>query len=236
MRKMMAKLSRRGARVGRLARRATGAARLFKSNAWTAGSYGISAYGVSDRWMRTLRWKASQDTGLAGKQRCVTTSLEVAGMDDPAIVVPQTLVRNWVALWNQSSEAEQATIRSCWRKQQIRLQGPRPWSKVGGPMSAVLLTMTKLGWKAAAPDRWYETGSSPGWWIMDPSMSCTQDLCDAVAAAARSQIWKQAGQHFEGKGVEQGVDLTVDRAHLKALRKEGRYDEVGMLQAILSGG
>ena len=111
MRKRFAKFGRRAVKVGILARSMPSASKLFNMHDWTAGLYGAAAFGISGRWMKTLRWKVSQATGMPGRQRCPTCCRSLAKMDGPAEKVPLMVVRQWVALWRNATEDEQLEIR-----------------------------------------------------------------------------------------------------------------------------
>ena len=56
-----------------------------------------------------------------------------------------------------------------------------------------------------------------------------------ISAAIDQQLWAQAAQHEQGKGLQQGIDLHATRLHLVRLRKRGQHKEANFLMACLTG-
>ena len=148
---------------------------------------------------------------------------------------------------------ESTALVSAWRRcVQTKRDAASPWSKVKGPIAAIVTTLLQKGrgpelpWQRKAPfgdtihfipqeapleraQFWLESasGSGPGW---------QQCVLAELEGTFEQQIWKdQAKQHLCGKGFEQGADLTI---LLRLIRKHWgaqRYRHAALLARIATG-
>ena len=55
----------------------------------------------------------------------------------------------------------------------------------------------------------------------------------AIAKSIQDRMWAQAGDHFDGKGLESGADLSVLKKHLNSLEKKNKMDKHKALSDVL---
>ena len=97
----------------------------------------------------------------------------------------------------------------------------------------MITTLLDLGWQPLAPHRW----SNPDGEEFD-LLSGDRDrlLHFALEGALEQAAWARAAAHHLGAGPQGGVDLTVMKRHLAALRRKSRHGEVAVLQMLATGG
>ena len=101
----------------------------------------------------------AQAAGKSGKGRCLTTTLSLHyGHMDPAYSAVMDLLKTWLHIITQPNARK--SINRCWHEVHQSIQDPDPGdrcrTKVKGPMSAVICTMTDLGWQVDEPWTWHD--------------------------------------------------------------------------------
>ena len=96
-------------------------------------------------------------------------------------------------------------------------------------MAALILTLQSLGWDPVEPDRWHDDAGGT-WAITSDAVMDFTPIWEQLTASVQRLLWKQAGQHPEGKGLEDGADLTVLRKELQRYRRKGKHDLAGAME------
>ena len=129
----------------------------------------------------------------------------------------------------------ETAIARAWNKEVSRLTAARSrWQKVNGHMGAVIATLLDMEWAPLGPMRWKDP-SGQEWEISPGEPAVKGQMKQVLQQAIVRQQWAKAAQHFAGKGLEAGVDLTVAKRHLRQLRRQGQHKDAGLLMAILQG-
>eukprot|EP00959_Pyramimonas_sp_CCMP1952_P228460 4776369-Pyramimonas_sp.AAC.1 len=83
---------------------------------------------------------------------------------------------------------------------------------VRGPLSAIVTYMLSFGWVPRGPTDWVLPASDHDWRFPADGFSGVKaldnfdDFLADVRVAAMSPHWSQAAQHFDGEGIQDGID------------------------------
>ena len=100
-------------------------------------------------------------------------------------------------------------------------------------MGATIATLIDIGWSPISPFKWVDGYHNR--WNYKPGTSAAE-LLNALKEQVEMRVWRQAAKHHNGKGLEQGADLTIAKKHIRLLRKKGQHQTAGLLLTTLSGG
>ena len=87
------------------------------------------------------------------------------------------------------------------------------------------LISTQMNVIRVAGNSWHYSGEGS----LSPILQATQE-------AAEYAVLRVAAEHRNGDGIQSGIDLTVINQHKKYLRKQERYQDIGLLDTGLAGG
>ena len=209
--------------------------RVAVAAAMPQATWGVAAGGMSPTAVAGLRSALAGAAG-ASKGRCKTTLIaSVFGMaNDPAVRVPTKVLETWFLLLRDYPELRSAT-RAAGGKvyQQVVVREVPVWSKVAGPIGAVIATLVSQGWAA----RQYEVWRSPAndLFILDfdqPNWVFLQELAMSIEA----RLWKHAAEGWNGSGLSGGIAKNMTFALARRLRRAEDCQGAGMLEAIMSNG
>ena len=108
------------------------------------------------------------------------------------------------------------------------------WHWARGPVTGTILALQRIGWKAIAPALWRDAENQK-WSLADGCLNL-EELNDALKRDTERWLWKEAANHFNGSGLEEGADLVQARRHYNRLKKRGQHSLAGILLSVLSGG
>ena len=228
-------------RIGRirmLSRRDKRAGKLFMTNARPAAIWESSASGLSRRMLASLRTDAAKATGVvkvAGA--CVTTTiaLTLGSSNDPAVTVPTSVIQDWLATWKLRPDLRRR-LEGAWTVASRALGASPTWHRVAGPLAATIKTLRDIGWDPCAPNLWRQCDGTVHR-LADESGHDGQSgkILDAVRDQLEANAWRKASEHYNGGGGERGIDFTRLHAKIRALRKEGSLQLIGLLQHVAAG-
>ena len=153
---------------------------------------------------------------------------------DPLVKQPVDMLVFWTRVLRELIHLRSA-IDKVWNLSVAKLQNtPRNWLKVAGHIDAVVATLMDLNWVPLAPDEWTDDQGNV-WRLLLQDRQLIPDLTAIVEQSAERKVWKMAAQHFCGKGLENGADLTILNRHLHSLRRKGRAPEAAVLELMAQG-
>ena len=204
---------------------------LFTSGVQSQAAYHAQVHGMPPTRKRSLRRGAGAMMSHANRGRCLTTRLAVElGDKDPAISVPMSLFEAWFKYMVAFPE-DRVRVAAVWPRIAKLLQRPKTrWRYVRGPAAAVISTLLDAGWTTTSANVWVQadgtTWTFSAEFLADkfPDFSAVKT---ALAADLRSQLWANAAEFRNGKGLEAGADMRPLVKHLKSLSKNGRYEMHG---------
>ena len=233
--KRLEKMKRRGKKVSWLRKKNKKATKLYKSNLYPAGTFGIANLGAAPSIIKQIRTTCA-DAALGAKGQCATIAIDlgIGQSADPEIAIRVTTIAAFVEQWAQSSQEERKKIRRAWRKILVRKYDTYRWRQVTGPVSAAMMTLRDMGWKTPAPDVWFDP-QGQRWQCEEGKEINVQEIVDAITEHIKSRIWSKAAKHRNGKGMEGGIDATVVRKHLADLDKKGLEGKEMILRKAAAG-
>jgi hypothetical protein len=213
--------------------------RRCRAMVWVAakpqGTWGHQANGLAPTTVRKLRQQFAGAAMLRRTGGCTTTAfgLTVGLSKDPTIGLRMELFGSWLEVAVNPS-IPKLGLERVWGQLRDSLAGPRRWHQVRGPMGAVVATLRDLGWKPDSPTQW--TDPDGHHWDIDPGApGVAVQLKALVAEFIEKDLWRQAGKHEGGRGLENGADLTVARRMRRKFLKQGELKKVGVLELICQG-
>ena len=134
------------------------AKKVFKTATWQRMSYSAPFYGVSDTGLEKMRTQARHSAmyDKAGACRTTVVGLRLGEENDPAVVVVQKLVKQWLKWWNNNKSMRPEVTRT-WMKLKVKLSEKKPssrWMAARGPIAAMILSLQRIGWDPRGPARW----------------------------------------------------------------------------------
>ena len=199
--------------------------------------YGARAYGSAPSELLDIRRKYAKGLRRAWPGRCLSTLIDLEG-SDPGVVLPVKQLEAWFDLWAARPDLRPAARRA-WRKIWLRLvavPAKQRWKQRRGVIGSLILTMWELGWNPREAEQW--TDPEGNHWNLDPEDADGDptELIEAVAKQAKKKIWREASQHHNGAGLEEGADTSDLRRHLQSLRRNGKHQQFGVLLATACAG
>ena len=247
-RQLHTRMARSHQALGRLdrLRRAVGTTKSARCLVFTGAapqySWGRAMQGTSPSELRRLRSAVGTSLCIRLRGGCLTTAFAISVGEgrDPAFALPLGLLQVWVKLWATSVEARQATQSYLSRMASaITCGSSAVWNRVKGPLAGLAATLMDMGWSFPASGRWFDHKGSvdnpEGYQVDFGSPALGMDLISLATASLRASIWAQAAQHYAGKGVESGADLTSAMALIRRLERDGDSCKAGMARCILQG-
>ena len=131
------------------------------SGPWAAEAYHHRALGTPPTKLQDLRRSKARTTHTLRPLCCLTSLFASQECNenapvDPAIVMPELHVTEWLALWFSDGNLR-ALVRRAWARSEQFMRGlpaRNRWRWTRGPMAALQATMVERGWKIEAADRW----------------------------------------------------------------------------------
>ena len=94
----------------------------------------------------------------------------------------------------------------------------KPWRQVSGPCGSIILSVYELGWQPTQALKW-ESGEDTLEYDRAVPIAC---MVEEVKSILIGQAWLQASRHYAGKGMQQGIDLTILRSKAKEYEAQGQ--------------
>ncbi len=161
--------------------------------------YGCETFGVSDTTLDTTRSKVAK---AASRDSCgrnpVLTLLALDGEEgtlDPAFEAHVSPVQHWaLAIWDDWFPAQVICRAYVAANDKLRHCGTHIWQRVNGPATALVATVSRLGWKMESP---FTVTADDGQQLdfrLDPPVAVARAVKDGV----RRWRWRQAGAILPG--------------------------------------
>jgi len=224
-------------RISKIARLSRSARKLFQGSGFAVSTWGHQASAISDIKMRELESDALACTGIRSGGRCRTSALLVAyGVQGtPRARVVRETIRAYFELLRSMSSGEIMDIRAAWPiARQAIIDKKRHISSIHGIMSNVIYILLNAKWNPRAYNLWADSEGSL-WQIVDWSVSA-----DIVAAAITRSYFQidllRAAKHYNGKGIERGIDTTNTLRHIRNIKTKTivNYQYKAALETIMS--
>ena len=214
------------------------AANLQSAAVQAARTFGLQVWGLPPTKRARMRAEAAAAASTAGKVRCTSTVLWLKyGRKEPGFQVLAELIKEWFIYWRNHPAAHQAD-RLAWMHLWLKLKdisASRRWHYCTGPMSAVIIMLLELQWRAPAPDTWLDHEGAT-WQLGQEGALCMRPLLGKLWEAHQVVTMARPASTFHcGQGMQGGVDMTVIHGFLRRLRRQGKFKEAGMLECAVSG-
>ena len=199
------------------------------------GTWGHQGNGLAPTTVKRLRQQFSSAAMLRRPSGCTTSAfaLNVGIEKDPTISLRTKTFSSWFDILKAPGGAEPSITRT-WEQLASNLAGPSRWQRVQGPMAAVVATLYDLGWSPHEPAKW--TDPSGTMWEFDPQGPGVKvKVQDLVTKYIEKSLWQRASEHYCGKGLENGADLTIAKRMRAKLLKNGDAKTTGLLDMFIQG-
>ena len=170
----------------------------------------------------------------AGGQ-CATTNIVLTlGMKNhPGFKCPVEQVQSWFDVLSAPNIDMVDVARAFFViKQELLAKQRTMWQRVKGPIGAIIATLVRYGWNPISPFKWFGGGIP---WIYQIGADPAQ-LLEVFRVDVDKHVWEQAARGRNGRGLENGGDVTIIRREIGRMQKFGRHREAGLLRLIAAGG
>ena len=159
---------------------------------------------------------------------------------DPAISLPTSTVSLWFKLMS-SSEVLRRRAAKAWPRVLKGLQEAKPhqrWRKINGVMAGTIFVLQSAGWTPTGPWDWThpcgdryavseeEFQGDPDW----------EPFLEVFRETLRLWVWTAAAEHYNGKGLQCGVETADVSRMMRSLAKRGANKFRGALSTVMSAG
>lgn len=195
---------RRCGRIAFLTKCNKQARNLVSTGAFPQAAWGQQILGTPPAAMSRIRSTLVTALGVKTGGRCCTTAIQIlAPKLDPKVTLPLQMVTAFLVFWAGLPQDLRSQIRSAWGPI-LRAHSPDPtWSRVTGPLSALVCTLREAGWVPAAPDSWIDHEGSKWNYVEGP----ITPLIDHLRAHLERIQWTRASQGHLGTGLQHGVTM-----------------------------
>ena len=213
---------------------------LYAGSAFSASTWGHQASGFTEDQVVKLERQALACSGIRPEGRCRMAALLVTyGLNGaPHARIIRETCRSWIEALRNLPEREVADLRVAWSKAASKLTGlfrlgsASASKAVRGLMSNLIVLLLSAGWKPRAYNVWDDHLGNT-WAIVDRHTSA-----DAVALALINAFFaincRRAASHYEGKGMEGGVNVEATLAVLRSLKDSRHYKFKCAIESIVA--
>ena len=145
-------------------------------------------------------------------------------------------VKEWLSVWVKLDKRTKSRTAKAWtaaKRKLGKIKGQHQWRNVKGPMGALILALSGIGWNPKGPAVWDDPRNNT--WMCTGNSMDLEDINNAMQEDIMKGLWGKASKHRNGTGMEDGAELSGARRHLNSLTKRARYKEAGCLQSIVCG-
>ena len=210
--------------------------RVLEQGAMASLLYGARAFGCSPHEIKMTRRQYAKALRRPWTGRCLSSLLAIEGKD-PGITIPKAQIKAWFDMWARHPEIH-AAVERAWPKIYNRLKKVdirARWKARRGIIGSLILQLWEMGWDAPTPTTW--TDSEGDTWAMGQGYEADPtDVIDHMMKDVQKKIWIKAAQHRNGKGLEEGADMTDIKKQLNNLQKKSRHQEFGALLVSVCAG
>ena len=232
-----AKGQSRGTQIGILARSNRKAFGLARAGALAQIKWGHMHMGFSERESMQLRSLFARCTGRKTQGRCTYTMvyMQVGPRGDPYYTTRLEALVAWLEVWHSLGHDERVLTAKAWQHDTTLLAASNTRRRrVRGLLSSTIACIYDMGWYPVGPDRWLDDLQQPH--HFGPRPFDYSNLAEVLAVSIERISWIKASKHFEGSGLENGVDFIVFLKLRRGLRRAGLPQEAGLLEYIHQAG
>jgi len=200
-------------------------------------TWGHQAAAFSQAEMLHLERDALASSGISPGGRCRTTALIVAYgvLGTPRARVTRETIRAWFELLRDLGPDEVNDVRDAWiRAKSHMLKHDFNVKGVRGIMSNVIYLLQKADWDPVAYNCWRDPQKAL--WIIRDYKTSPDIVAHAIARAYLDKDAKRASSHYNGKGIESGIDTEHTLRHVRNIkdRSDTSYQYKAALESIMA--
>ena len=228
------------------------ARKLFQGSAYASATWGHQGSGCPEHMLLELEVDAAKATGITPQGRCRFTSVCVAygPRGHPRARIIKETLANWFQLVQiKTDQNDTNELRAAWARVKDGILNE--YNKVEhadddkrrtsaaklvvGILSNVVLLLVSLGWDPMAFNVW--TDPQKELWVSGQNEKSKSDnvIIYAIADSSNFKQLQRASKHYNGKGIEHGIDWATTLKWLNNLRRKGEIDRANALETILCG-
>ena len=227
------------AKVSRLAKK------LYTGSAYSSATWGNEVAGLTPNQVLVLERQALACSGIAAAGRCRRTALVVAYglLSTPHSRVIIHTIKAWfevLKLWNlPASDDSESDLSRAWAIARRKIHASaNPVRCILGIMSNIIHILFQAKWVPYAPYLWIDPSGNH--WKLDPSVSSFA-VAAQVAKDTHSYQLVEAAQHYDGKGIEQGIDWDITLRYIRGMRQDKKkrhdnYNAICTIETIMAAG
>ncbi len=219
--------------ISKLARVSRQARKLFSGSAFASATWGHQASGISDSNLIALERDALACTGIIPQGRCRTVALAISYgiLGTPKARIIRETIRAWVDVSRFSTNIID-DIRVAWSVAVSNItKSAKPRDLVKGIMSNLICILLAAGWHPSVYNCWRDDAGDV-WTLTDFSVS-PDIVASAVIKAVCARDLVRASTHYNGKGIQHGIDYHNTMACTRSL-KDSQYPLKCAMESILA--
>ncbi len=248
-------------RISKLARISRKAKKLFSGSAFASTTWGHQACGLSSSEVISLERDALSCTGIkpAGRCRAISLAISFGILGTPRARIVRETIRSWFDVLSQSKDqfsdirvawsiaVEELSVASTVVSQalaeneaflcknasfSLRRCANVP-AKPKGIMSNLISILVAAGWQPTLFNCW--TDESGDRWVLTDFSVSSDVVANAIIKAFFSKELVRAATHYNGKGIQDGIDFHNSMFIPRTL-KDTQYPLKCALETVLGAG
>jgi hypothetical protein len=203
---------------------------IYASNIWPTQNYGLAAYGMPPRHLAAARTTLARSVAARhGQCPIATAAIAFSHLGrDPIVAHIKELISFWCAHWHGLNDHMKEQTRKVWREsyhliKDFNTNAPhRVWSRVRGPMRALLKSLLDFSWEPIQPDYWISYDEKGPWHHRTNELEPGTDVFHAAAMSAELKLMSTVAGHYAGGGSIGGLYWPAVHRHIAHLRATER--------------
>jgi len=225
-------------KITKLAKISRRARKLFTGSAFAMATWGHQCSNVSVSQLLQLERDALSSSGIASAGRCRTVALLVVfgPLGTPRSRLVRETIGAWFQLLSSLSPACIDLLRKAWFEARTSLGDNPCVNDIKGILSNVIYILIKARWKPIAYNAWRDEDQSL--WVLTPGEVSPNAVTAAIVKATTRVELKNAALHYNGLGIQDGIDLDSTLSLTRSLdqSKPAQFQTKCAVETVLSAG
>ena len=212
---------------------------MFTGSAISVATWGHQACGIAEARIIQLERDALACSGIkpAGRCRLFGLLITYGVLGTPRARLIRDTIRAWIGLLRTLNPEEIIDLRAAWAKAKETLTScDKPINNVTGILSNVICILIQAKWSPIAYNVWRDDIGNI-WAIVNLKIS-PDNVATAIYHSYLRIDLARASQHYNGRGIEHGVDFENTFRYPRAIKDctDTQYQFKSALSTVMAGG
>ena len=229
-------------KISRLAQTNRSARKLYSGSGFSSNTYGHPVSGITENMLIGMERKAVNCSGITPQGRCRFTALVLAfgPRGHPRGRVIKETFTAWFKVLKELEEQDMTDIlHSFWTeasdllKNRYDSQKPNIMEQaIASFIHNIISLLIKVGWNPKSFNVWIDPRGDEWQLIGSNRKTAAHIIIQHIVDDSNLIQLKRAGQHYNAKGIELGVDWSASLQQLRTYKNKNNYSRWCALETI----